>query len=76
MSLGHHNEDIGFDHRCFQQEDFLFQFSRKCFMLSHVKVIFFSFLRFGISPTRVLAGNNGVIAGHGAGDLERHCMDG
>ena len=76
MSLVHPNEDIRFHHCYFQQKDFLFQFFRKCFMLWHVKVIFFSFFRFGIFSTRVLAGSNGVIAGHGAGDLERHCMDG
>jgi hypothetical protein len=76
MSPGHPDGDIRFYHRCFQQKDFLFQFFRKCFMLWHVKVILFSFLQFSIFSTRVLAGNNGVIAGHGAGDLERHCMDG
>ena len=27
-------------------------------------------------PTRILAANNGVIAGHGPGYVERHCMDG
>ncbi len=37
---------------------------------------FFLFLAVQLFPMRVLAGKNGVIAGHGAGDLERHCMDG
>ncbi len=45
-------------------------------MLWHVKVIFISYFLFGFFPTRILAAKNGVIAGHGAGYVERHCMDG
>jgi hypothetical protein len=33
-------------------------------------------LRLSLFSTRMLAGKNGVIAGHGAGYMERHYMDG
>jgi hypothetical protein len=46
-------------------------------MLCHVKVIFISYFLFNsLFSTRILAAKNGVIAGHGAGYMERHCMDG
>jgi hypothetical protein len=46
-------------------------------MLCHVKVIFISYFLFGfLFSTRVLTAENGVIAAHGAGYMERHCMDG
>lgn len=46
-------------------------------MLCHVKVIFISMCsRLGFFFSRVLAGQNGVIPGHGASALERYRMDG
>ena len=46
-------------------------------MLCHVKVIFISyFLCNSFFSMQILAAKNGVIAGHGAGYMERHCLDG
>jgi hypothetical protein len=47
-------------------------------MLCHVKVIIISMYYYvGLNLfVKVHAGENGVIAGHDAGDLERHCLDG
>jgi hypothetical protein len=46
-------------------------------MLCHVKVIFISYFLFtSLFSRQILTARNGVLVGHGAGYMERHCMDG